>query len=427
MILAKGRLWPRERQEEILSHLEAYINRVRATKTLSPEVVIRAADRLGARIEAGEFDRRIAEIASPEDAARYKAMAVAAMRRENTEARLRRELGKPENDPASPIRTEYRPLGTLFHIPAGNMDGLPALSAAEGLLTGNFNLLKLPSADSGLTVEILSALIEEEPELADWIAVFDTPSTDTETMLRLAQMADGIVFWGGGEAGAAVRALAPPGVKLIEWGHRLGFAYVSGFRDRAAELSALADSIAASKQLLCSSCQVIYLDTARLDELEAFGREFLPFLEEAARRHPELDPGILARLSVGRRCRELSRIVGDPEPAGQVRLGGKDCSVTVCRDSSLELSPLYGNVLLKRLPEAKLLPVLRAAKGTLQTAGLICAPEKRERLTDALIRAGVNRVTAAGHMNEAFPGESHDGEYPLRRYVRAVNIEKVIE
>ncbi len=107
------------------------------------------------------------------------------------------------------------------------------------------------------------------------------------------------------------------------------------------------------------------------------------------------------------------------------RLEGRGCSVTVCRDSALELSPLWANVLVKRLPRKHLLPVLRegAAKGRLQTAGLICPPEDRAELTELLIRSGVNRVTRAGTMSETFPGEAHDGEYPLRRYTRAVDVE----
>ena len=41
-----------------------------------------------------------------------------------------------------------------------------------------------------------------------------------------------------------------------------------------------------------------------------------------------------------------------------------------------------------------------------------------------LARAGVNRITAPGHMSDSFPCEAHDGESPLRRYVRVVDIER---
>ena len=50
-------------------------------------------------------------------------------------------------------------------------------------------------------------------------------------------------------------------------------------------------------------------------------------------------------------------------------------------------------------------------------------PEERAELTALLARAGLTRITAAGTMSAPFPGEGHDGEYPLRRYVRVVDIE----
>ena len=448
MIFAKGRLWPSSRQDEILSGLEAYINRVRATKTLSRETVIRALSALGDRIWRGEFDGRIASLAAGEDAARYKKLAVSALNRENIELRLARELGSGPMPSAPGIRTEFRPLGTLFHIAAGNMDGLPALSAAEGLLTGNFNILKLPQADSGLTVEILSELCRAEPEIADFVAVFDTPSSDVAAMKKMAEMADGIVLWGGEEAERAVRNLAPAGAKLIEWGHRLGFCYVKTDFDALcagdpdprliSDLSGLAEHIALTGQLLCSSCQTVFLDTARREDMEAFARIFLPLLEEAVKKHPPAEIGVLAARSIRQRMIRMERALekngidtpaedrGSPEKDRAI-LEGRECSLILCRDSSLELSPLCMSVPVKRLPEKNLLPTLRRgeSKGRLQTAGLICPDEDRGRLTDLLLRAGLTRVTAPARMSEPFPGESHDGEYPLRRYVRAADVEEL--
>lgn len=84
---------------------------------------------------------------------------------------------------------------------------------------------------------------------------------------------------------------------------------------------------------------------------------------------------------------------------------------------------MEGNVLVKPLPRSELLPVLRRQKGRLQTAGLLCAEEEREALTALLARAGVTRITRAGRLSDAFPGEGHDGEYPLRRYLRVVDVE----
>ena len=77
---------------------------------------------------------------------------------------------------------------------------------------------------------------------------------------------------------------------------------------------------------------------------------------------------------------------------------------------------------MKALPREELLPVMRRQKGRLQTAGLLCPEGDRAALTDLLVRAGVTRVLPAGEMSDSFCGEAHDGEYPLRRYTRMVNL-----
>ena len=345
---------------------------------------------------------------------------------------MRRELGENYNIPER-ITPRYGiqgatvrrlPLGTLFHIAAGNMDGLPAFSVLEGLLTGNVNILKLPQADNGLTVEILRQLITIEPRLSPFIYVFDTPSTDVDAMQKMADMSDGIIVWGGDGAVRAVRALAPTGAKLIEWGHKLGFAYVSGFEDRNAELTALAEHILESKQLLCSSCQTIYLDTACQDDIRTFCREFLPYLDAAAQKYPIREVGAVAEMTLRRYTERLERAVSKRENDGHEVFYGRSVSLTACSDRELELSYMYGNPLVKPLPRKELLPTLRRAKGTLQTAGLICTPDLRAELSETLARAGVTRIMRAGHMSVSGGGEAHDGEYPLMRYTRIVDLEK---
>lgn len=423
MILFGGKIYPTDRQSELLGILEKRINRTLAFGNLDRETVISALDDLAVRIALSRYDKLIAGFA-PDDVMRYKNAAITAMKRENLETRLAVEL--PDNIMAGRTGNlihSVRPLGTIMHIAAGNADGLPALSVLEGLVTGNVNILKLPSADNGITIKILTELIETAPEIADYIYVFDTPSTDVDAMRKMADISDGIVVWGGEAAVKAVRALAPAGAKLIEWGHRLGFAYISGYEDENAELTALAKHIAETGQMLCSSCQTIYLDTYETEDLDRFAERFLPVLERAADAYLHTDIGASAQLSVNRYCERLESAAGFSRRKDRHTLYGKNCSATVCRGSTLELSGMYANVLVKRLPEKYILPVLRRTKGTLQTAGLICLPEKRDRLTEMLIRSGVNRVMRAGDMSASFTGEAHDGEYPLRRYIRNTDTE----
>ncbi len=426
MILANGRQYPTAMQSELLAGLEDRLNATLAGPGLDAETVIAAIDALGRKVADGVFDKQIAAL-QIDGAAQYKQMAVRLLRRDHLEFKLRTELGvgfradyvtqPPEG--LKPLRVLARPLGVLLHIAAGNADGLPAFSVAEGLVTGNVNILKLPQADNGLSLEILQALLDIEPRLADYLYVFDTPSSDVGAIKKMADLSDGIVVWGGEAAVAAVRRFANPGTRLIEWGHRLSFAYLVGERPDA-ELAALARHIVLTRQLLCSSCQVIYLDTADFGAVRAFCDRFWPILEAAARANRPTTIGAVAELTLRTYTDKLESILD----GGQLKPWTSPlCSLIPKEDSALELSPMFANVLVKPLPRDRIIPVLRRAKPYLQTAGLGCEPSEREALLGLLVRAGLTRVTQPGSMSDGIPGEAHDGSYPLQRYLRIVNIE----
>lgn len=430
MILANGRLYEHGSQAEILQRMGSGIDAVRAQKSLPADAVVDALDALARQIEAGGFARRALALGVT---AQQLAQAVCMLRRESVEYRLRTELGPRPFAPrtlAPPLEKGRRtvrlyPLGVLLHIAAGNADGLPVLSLAEGLVTGNINILKLPQADGGLALELVQALIGLAPELTDFIYVFDTPSSDIAAMRQMAAYSDGIVVWGGDAAVAAVRQMAPVGAKLIEWGHRLSFAYLSGYEDKARELAQLAAHIAGTRQLLCSSCQVIFLDTEDMGQVHAFCEEFLPILEDAAQAGPPEDLGTRAQITLRRYAAGLEQAAfGTEAQAGRRTYTGRLCQLIACEDHELELSGMFASCLVKRLPAAKLAPVLRRAQGRLQTAGLVCAPEKRAALARCLAGCGVVRITRAGAMSHTLCGEAHDGEYPLRRYVRLVETDE---
>ena len=418
MIFAGGTLLPDSELDAAFYVLEANLPRILGGPPLEAETVLDVLEALGEELDSGALDGLIAQYAPPgarEELDRVRPQ----LSRAALEARLERELGGL-GGPRPFGRSEIRPLGVLLHIAPGNMAGLPAFTAVEGLLTGNVNLVKLPHGDKGLTLAIFQKLTELEPRLTPYLYAFDIPSGDTASLRRLTALADGIVTWGGDGAVTALRKLAPPGAKLIEWGHRLSFAYVSREASQD-DLTALADHIVSTGGLLCSSCQVVYVDTDHLSVAERFCKRFLPVLEKAAASHYKT-PGQAAQAALYARETALEQTV-DRTGSGDLNFPGQSCSLTLRRDMELELSHLHGNVLVKRLPRQELIPILRRQRGRLQTAGLICPEPEREGLSALLARAGVNRITAPGHMSDSLPLEAHDGEYPLRRYVRVVDVE----
>lgn len=429
MILWQGELYEREQQMELLPDLSRQIEQTLLSEPLLPEITIAACDRLAAKAEQGAFSAELAGLdLDPALKEEQITQAIHLLRRESLEAMVQCQLGKAPferheiNPPfySGTIVQQRRPLGVLLHIAAGNMDGLPVFTVIEGLLAGNINLLKLPSMDNGLSVQLLLELVREEPRLAPFVYVFDTPSEDLTTLQYLADHADGIVVWGGEGAVSALRSLAPLGAKLIEWGHRLSFAYVTQSGQTEENLRGLAEHIMQTKQLLCSSCQTIFLDCDDEHALDQFSARFLPVLEEAAVRYPVRDLGAVAQGTLNRYTARLEHAAGYSTDR---MVAGKGCSLTLCQDQKLALSFQYGNPLVKRLPRDQLLSELRPFHGVLQTVGLLCADEERNELIHLLTQAGLVRIKIPKAMSHGSCCDAHDGQFPLQRYTRIVEYE----
>ena len=173
-----------------------------------------------------------------------------------------------------------------------------------------------------------------------------------------------------------------------------------------------------TRQLLCSSCQTIFLDTEDMQQISAFCDTFLPILEAAAERHLPQSVDAAAERTLLQYTRRLE---GYLEGGKAAPYQGAFCSLRPAEDHELQRSDQVCGCPVKRLPRGQLIAALRKHKNYLQTAGLICREAERAELTELLARSGVVRITRAGDMSASFAGEAHDGDYPLRRYMRIVN------
>jgi len=421
MILANGKLFESEKSDEVISRLKDELPKTIAQPPLDPMVVVSACGALSESISSGAYTVMISQLIDTGIILPGQLeSAISHMSRESLLFKLETELIAPIdgiNPPNHPSFVSRRriPLGVLMHISAGNMDGLPAYSVIEGLLAGNINLLKLPSADNGLSILMLSELVRFEPRLAPYVYVFDTPSTDFETLSKLAEISDAITIWGSDDTISALRKSAPITAKLIEWGHKRSFAYATsrGVTDEA--LEQLAVHIFNTNQVLCSSCQGIYLDTENPEELEAFAVRMLEALDKAGEIHSRIPQTMRGRLTLELRCAEL-----EPENPARRIAKGKYGSVIMCTDPKPETSMMFGVCWVKMMPKNKIIETLFPHRGYMQTVGLMCAEDERKELADVFAKSGAVRITGAGEMSRSFSGEAHDGEFPLLRYTRVI-------
>ncbi len=423
MILAHGKLYESNSIIHILKKLPSDLEAVLSKEQITSAMVVNACNRLSIRIQNGEFQDIFRSFLNEQQLQ----LLVYMLSKECLYYKLKNELKMSIHNPRI-VRTpkesmiytrQLEPLGVLFHIAAGNMDGLPAYSVIEGLLTCNINLLKLPKADHSITIRLLMELIKEEPALANYIYVVDTPSTDLKVMKHLANLSNAIVLWGSDETIKAVRSLAKPNTKIIEWGHKISFAYVTKEACDESQMKLLAEHILSTKQLLCSSCQGIYLDTNQYDEVVIFAKQFFQILCEVATNYPEVPVGVRAQVSLLQYNRKL-------ENYNDFILKKSGVSVTVCCDNELVGSYTYGNLWIKPLPNDKIVHTLYKHTGHLQTVGICCTKEQENNLMTKLVKAGITRITPLDSMSELLVGESHDGEYPLSRYVKIVEIRRKI-
>ena len=423
MILAHGGLYPDSELSRLRDALPEECAATIAVQSIDAECVIDACDLLARRAAQGAYDETLRPfLREYHISAEHFEDALTLLRRESLSQKLAVEGGTDALPPlrcadGSRVQRMRRPLGVLLHIAAGNVDGLPAYSVIEGLLAGNINLLKLPSADRGASILVLRELVTIEPRLRDFVYVFDVPSNDATSLAALARAADGVVVWGGDEAVRAARGLAQPDTKIISWGHKLSFAYAEPDAPDD-ELRALARHVCETRQLLCSSCQGIFCDTEEMNTVNALAERFFALLREENARAQSAPLPLRAKAALQMYCGQL-----EPPAGGRRVLRADGVGVITAPDSRLELSPLAGNCWVKPLPRARIVAELKPYKGYLQTAGLLCGRRDRPALSEALTRAGVVRVTRAHTMSRTLPGEAHDGAYALHEYTRVVEWE----
>ncbi|MFD8705341.1 acyl-CoA reductase [Kitasatospora sp. NPDC059648] len=404
---------------------------------LSTEVVLNACQLVSDALRAPDGpvrSRLLAELTGagtdPAEATATLAEISEAIARPALERKLRRELGglHPERltrpDARETTFEAWAPVGLLVHIAPGNAAAVAPLSAVEGLLTGNLNVLKTSSADTLLAQHLLAELAAADPTgaLARRVVALRFPSARTEWLRLMCEPADAVAVWGGEDAVRSVAGLVPAGCRLVEWGHRISFAYLT--RDAWSErptLEALAADVCRFEQQACSSPQVIYLDTEDDGEVFAFAERFAAHLADASAGlpRPELDQAEHAEITTTELIARLE------EHLGLTRvLAAADGSWRVLADTrpALAASPLHRSVWVKPLPRARVMTVLRPMRRYLQTAAVGGSRADVARLSQAVLAAGVLRVTPVGGMLDSYHGEPHDGVYALQRYSRRISV-----
>jgi phenylacetate-coenzyme A ligase PaaK-like adenylate-forming protein len=318
------------------------------------------------------------------------------------------------------------PLGFIVQILAANSPSLPVLSGFEGLLTGNINLLKLGSA-SGQFTGLLFEEFFKDPNASLWknmLMIAKIPSSNKELLTKIMREADGIVAWGGEESLAEIRKLTPLRARLIEWGHKISFSYITNKKMTDAKaLQGLVRDVFLFDQQACSSPQCVFVEDATFNELEVFSEALKIEFAKQTRANP---PSILSDLEAA----EISQVVlmtrTESALNQQMTAVLEDSQWRILIDSrpGLRASPLHRTLWVKSITREHILPVLRPLSQYLQTVGLACETPELFGLSQKFYQAGATRVRPLGGMLESYAGEPHDGVPALTRYMKKVSLEQ---
>jgi len=416
-------------RDDFFNRFDKEINIIKSDllKPLDYRVVIDAFDSLITKIDKDKIISQLSESGLPKWAIKdYIDQALKSISKEELTLKVERELGPNPfvwKKVTESIEVKEHPLGVMMHIGAGNALGLSAISVMEGMLTGNINILKLPSHEGGISLDILKTLVEVEPRLKPFIYVVNVSSSDEEMINKLIKEVDAVLVWGGDETVQAIRRLTPPTIKLIEWGHRLSFSYFTKQDDYESDLRLLANDIVSTDQLYCSSPQCVFLETESFDEVESFSKQLFEAIKVKSKQFP---PNPIS-LDVQSQITWVKELVKTEEAIGEKKLFVDETnqySVLLDYKASLKPSPLFRNIWVMPVKRVEMMDLLRNEKGHLQTVGLSTEENEFDSVSNLFYAAGVNRVMPCGEMSSVYSGEAHDGDFALSRYVRVITRKK---
>ncbi|HSV48150.1 MAG TPA: acyl-CoA reductase [Ramlibacter sp.] len=310
----------------------------------------------------------------------------------------------------------------LIHVIAGNAPGVAALSVMRGALTKGVHLLKLPSNDlfsATAILRALSAVAPGHPVARSFSAAYWRGGDEkVEGLLFRPQFFDKLVAWGGDSTIRSARQYIGPGFELVAF-------------DPKTSISLIGREAFESDAVLAEVADLAATDATIMNQ-QACASSRVQFVEGSVEQVDRYCALLQARLGVER---HTASACGNPL-AGELRdeidgLRGMEPhyrvwgryegrGLVIRSEEPVDFHP-DGRV-VNVVPVASLEQAVARATVATQTVGVFPASRKAD-LRNALAAAGVQRVVALGQAVMFETGLSHDGFYPLQRFVRWVNDE----
>ncbi|MBF0407203.1 MAG: hypothetical protein HQM10_07610 [Candidatus Riflebacteria bacterium] len=352
----------------------------------------------------------------------------------------------------------WHPLGTILHICSGNVFLAGAGSLIEGLITGNVNILKMPSEEKTFLPVLLDSLCEVDSDkvISNSICVIDYSSSQSDVISEFKKRVDGIVVWGGENAVKSYRENLSARTRLILFGPKISLAvitesalkkvpeeYNSQCHAKAApnvsqsdvtgkenicrssdeyqhsyafHAEKLAEEISIWDQNACTAPQICFVQkTANAEKIAA---ELAIALEKREKTLPAGTLPIENAVEI-RKLRDVFEIASFKK-CGGLHESKENLAWTVLLDfdKTIEPSPLHRTIRVVPFESVdEIISGVESLRGYVQTAGISCAFDERIPLTAKFAASGAVRITDIGQMAGGEIDDPHDGAYDLSQYV----------
>lgn len=328
-------------------------------------------------------------------------------------------------DHDSGTSTQWKPLGVVLHVLAGNVFLGGVGSLLEGLLTGNASLLKMSSDETFFLPLFLKSLSAHDPQglFTRRIACFVFPSSARDVMDAFKEECDGVVVWGGEQAVRGWRERLPASCRLVVFGPKLSVAVVTkaGMAEHGVEEAArrLADELAIWDQNACTAPQVCFVEGTE------HPRALLDALAKACAARQTSLPAGQVDFATACEIRKIRGLQSVREALGEGLLAAspQDLAWTVYTDASPDIatSPLHRTLRIVPFSSAQALrEALAPVAPQLQTLGLLTGASEDAAFRESLADAGALRLLPLGAMAGGESDDPHDGAYDLPQLLKLV-------
>jgi len=307
----------------------------------------------------------------------------------------------------------------LMHITAGALPNPTWMSMVLGVLLRSAQFVKCATGASFLPRLFAHSLYEADPKLGACIELAEWPGGSSHLESVLFEEADCITATGSDETIAAIRGQLPLRARLVSYGQKLSFAFVSGEVLNGLNLLRVienaATDVASWNQLGCLSPHVIYVEQGGATTPEQFAELLAKELDQRETSMPRGELPVQAAAGIAsRRSIYHLRAANSPGTRCWCSHGSTAWTVIYEEDSRFQLSCLNRFIYIK--PVVSLAEALQAAdafRKSISTVAVSVPEHKTRAAATELARWGATRICPLGQMQNPSLLWRHDGRLSL--------------